>query len=319
MRRWSMLAIILAFASACAPAELPAACRVTGVGPETDHERARAACERAVDRFTLLYGVAPPAGVVEISDTVLFFSVAAHVPEWRMVWPTTEGIREYFGEPRGQQRSEAVENHWLAVLPHEIGHLMLIAEADVRRPPELEPSRLPDWLHEGTAVWMEPPVTREPEYATLRALGPYIPPLAELTTLSVSGIGGRGEAGSTIVQTFFPCASEEGCGGRPHWDRIFSVRTRQYLDGTVQIDTTFHERPPPPPSPVAAYFYPYSATLVRYVYDRGGAAAMRELLDRYARDPQRRDALVGLPGLPADPRRLEADWREWFTRWILQE
>lgn len=300
-----------------------AECRIETVGrvSPADVERARAGCARAVERFALLFGAPPPSGVVEVSDTVLFFAAAAYHPEWRMVWPTGERLREFFGDTAGENpaAADAVEEQWASVLPHEIGHLLLIAEGERRRPAGVPARRLPDWLHEGVGVWMEPAATRAVEYETLRARRTYVPPLRELMSMSISTLATRGEAGSTIIQTFYPCASEEACAGRPHWSRTFQVRTRHFPDGTVQVDTSFVTGAPPPVTPLGSNFYAYSATLVRFLFDLGGPAAMNALLDRLvgAGSPTRDLDLAGLPGLPATPPRVEAEWRAWFERWIL--
>ena len=127
------------------------------------------------------------------------------------------------------------------------------------------------------------------------------------------------EGGSTVMRTFYPCASEEACAGRPHWSRSFTVTTRQFPDGRVQVDTVFHDRPPPAPSPTGSHFYTYSAILVRYIHNRGGHSAMSTLLDRLVTSPDVVAPLAGLPGLPTTPRAVESDWNAWFRRWIFGE
>jgi hypothetical protein len=312
-------AVVIARASG-AGALIPAAgCRVAGAATEADLVLGRAACLRAEERFTLLFGSPPPAGNVVISDTVSFAAIESYGADWKLVWPSSDRMRAFHGASSDDSAvEEAVELQWTTVLPHELGHVMLISEADVRRPADLPRLRLPDWLHEGTAVWMEPPAYRADGQAILRALRPYVPPLDELLAFVIAPEGPIG-AGSTVIRTFFPCASEEACAGRPHWSRIFSVTTRQFPDGTVQVDTTFHATAPPPLSPVGSNFYDYSATLVRFLHDRGGASAMSTLLDRYLRGGEGAAALAGLPGLPRDRRRVEAEWREWFDRWIFAD
>ncbi len=294
-----------------------AQCHISGDGSMGDSARAGAACARAAERFQLLFGEAAPAGVVELSDEVGYFEMRDGGDGWRIVAPNSERLRAFAG---GVDPEAALEVQWAVALPHEMGHAMLNAAAAALRGAGREPRRLPDWLHEGVAVWMEPPAHRADEIAILRALQPYVPAVDSLLALSISTPDQRAEAGSTLIQTFYPCASEAACGGRPHWSRIFSVTTRTSADGTVQVDTTFHEVAPPPPSPTVANFYAYSATLLRYLHHRGGAAAVRELLRRYVEAEDAGEVgLAGLPGLPSTPARVQRDWEAWLERWIFRD
>lgn len=297
-----------------------AQCTIAGAPTEHDRELAVAACERVVERFTLLFGAPPPAGTLEISDEVNVSSVQSLTRDWHLAWPSSTGLREYLSEspPVDQTVEEAVAIQWTTVLPHELGHVLLSAEMDRRRP-DGPPRELPDWLHEGTAVWMEPAGYRGDELEIIRALRPFIPSLDDLTSLSISSPSERGEAGTTITRTFYPCASVEACGGRPHWSETFSVVTRQYPDGRVETDTIFHAEPPPPPDPTAANFYAYSATLVRYLFDRGGSTLMDGLLERYATSAEGPVPLTGLPGLARGNASLQRDWEVWFRRWIFRD
>jgi len=302
---------------AAAPLSLGAQCAVGGQAPTADLAAAQAACDRVNERFVLLFGSLPPAGTLEISDTVVFFAVGSQAPEWKLIWPTTSAMERFHGagRPAGDRAlAETIEMQWSTVLPHEIAHLMLGAEVELRR--ATGPRRsMPDWLQEGVAVYMEPPGYRSGDAAMLRALRPYIPRLEDLLTLSIADAVDDAEGGSTIVQTFYPCASEEACGGRAHWSRIFSVTTRQFPDGRIRVDTTVHAEPPRLPTPLEANFYAYAAMFVRYLSDQGGPAAMSALIDRLAR-MSGEVSLDGLPGLPSGPARIEGDWRSWFGRWV---
>ena len=292
-----------------------AQCRISGHGIPGDSARADAACTRAAERFQLLFGEAAPAGAVELSDEVGYFEMRDGGEGWLIVAPNSERLQAFVG---GDDRDAALEVQWAVALPHEMGHAMLNAAAAALRGAGREPRRLPDWLHEGVAVWMEPPAHRADEVAILSALQPYVPAVDSLLALSISTPDQRAEAGSTLIQTFYPCASEAACGGRPHWSRIFSVTTRTFADGTVQIDTTFHQEAPPPPSPTVANFYAYSATLLRYLHHRGGAAAVRQLLRRYVEAGDLTVGLAGLPGLPSTPSGVQRDWEAWVRRWVFQ-
>lgn len=298
--------------SACVTSTAAPQCRVEGNADREDAAHVRAACERAAERFALLFGEEAPAGVVDVSGEVGYFEIHESEAGWRIASPDSERLARFLGG-EGDALDDALEMQWAVALPHEMGHAMLNAAAAARRGAGAAPRRLPDWLHEGVAVWMEPPAHRADEIGILRALRPYAPQVDSLLAITLGTPEDRGEAGSTIIRTFYPCASEEACGGRPHWSRIFSVTERTFADGTVQVDTTFHVEAPPPPSPMVANFYAYSATLVRYLRDRGGSAAMREVMDRYARaeDPAT-VTLAGVPGLPATTRGVQSDWEAWL-------
>ena len=302
--------------TACVTSTAAPQCRVEGGARPEDVARVSAACERAAERFALLFGEEAPAGVVEVSEEIGYFEIRESDAGWRIASPDSERLARFLGG-EGDALRDALEVQWTVALPHEMGHAMRNAAAAARRGADTAPRRLPDWFHEGVAVWMEPPAHRADEIGILRALRPYAPQIDSLLAITIGTPDDRAEAGSTIIRTFYPCASEAACGGRPHWSRIFSVTERTFADGTVQIDTTFHEEAPPPPSPMVANFYAYSATLVRYLRDRGGSAAMLAMLDRYAEaeDPAS-VTLAGLPGLPTTARGVQADWEAWLEDWF---
>jgi hypothetical protein len=59
-------------------------------------------------------------------------------------------------------------------------------------------------------------------------------------------------------------------------------------------------------------FYPQSIAVLSYVFDAGGAAAVRELARRLVADPGAADALAGLPGLGATMADVERGWQQWL-------
>lgn len=61
-------------------------------------------------------------------------------------------------------------------------------------------------------------------------------------------------------------------------------------------------------------FYPQSVAVVSFVHEKGGAAAVHELVRRLVADPAQTDnALAGLPGLPALMRDVVAEWNAWIA------
>jgi hypothetical protein len=60
-------------------------------------------------------------------------------------------------------------------------------------------------------------------------------------------------------------------------------------------------------------FYPQALAVLSFVFDAGGAAAVRELGQRLVRNPADTRALLRLPGLPAAERDLVAAWDRWLV------
>lgn len=69
-----------------------------------------------------------------------------------------------------------------------------------------------------------------------------------------------------------------------------------------------------PPDNALRAFYPQSIAVVAFVHDSGGSAAMRELGRRLAADPADRNALVALPGMPANIAAVIDAWHAWLAR-----
>src|SRR5690606_917356 len=107
-----------------------------GVADAADLALARAACDRAGERYALLFGGQPPVGILEVTDSVRVFATVHEGAAWTMIWPTSSRLRQSLdANPLdGVSIDEALDEQWGTVLPHELGHLMLIADADRRRP-----------------------------------------------------------------------------------------------------------------------------------------------------------------------------------------
>lgn len=61
-------------------------------------------------------------------------------------------------------------------------------------------------------------------------------------------------------------------------------------------------------------FYPQSIAVLTFVYEHGGTAATRELVERLRNNPDEMLAITGLPGLPSDFAGVDAAWKEWLAR-----
>jgi hypothetical protein len=69
---------------------------------------------------------------------------------------------------------------------------------------------------------------------------------------------------------------------------------------------------PLPPDAALYAFYPQSVAVVEFVREAGGRDALLTLVRRLVMDPERADALAGLPGLPATMDGVVADWDRWL-------
>ena len=70
----------------------------------------------------------------------------------------------------------------------------------------------------------------------------------------------------------------------------------------------------PPEDEDLEAFYPQSIALLGFVFDRGGQAGVQQLAARLrAAGGGGPRALLGLPGIPADPEALHQSWIRWLT------
>jgi hypothetical protein len=70
----------------------------------------------------------------------------------------------------------------------------------------------------------------------------------------------------------------------------------------------------PPQDDALEAFYPQAIALLGFVFDRGGPAGARQLAERLRADPWAGPgALLGLPGIPRDPRALDPLWSRWLA------
>jgi hypothetical protein len=303
-----------------APSRGVAQCVVESAGDPGDRALATRACDQAESSFAMLFGRTSPAGRIEISDSITLFGYEQRAEGWRMIWPSSEQIRIRHGSDLETSVEEELAHQWQTVLPHEIGHLMLTRHLGPVRPVSDDQygTHLPDWFDEAVAVWMEPVDSREPEYEQMRRTSPFVPDLKALLEWTHPVVKADMGEGSVEIVVHLPCARASECPGRGRWDETMEVRTRRFLDGDVVVDTMYSAAPLSAENPMDAYFYAYSAALLRYVIGNGGTPALNELLARWRVNPHVPDPLVGLPGLPATAEDLEDDWIRWFRRSILR-
>jgi hypothetical protein len=155
-----------------AAAAAPDPCRAHGAAATAeDAALALEACTAARARFEELFGRPVPDVRIEIRG-VPGYRVRAEGATAVVRWPASSAL------PRPASGGAAAERHaamqWREMLPHEIGHALLVARF---YPDGFEPhagygTPLPDWLEEGAAIWSEPPATRRARLAQARALPP---------------------------------------------------------------------------------------------------------------------------------------------------
>jgi hypothetical protein len=215
---------------------------------------------------------------------------------------------------------------------HEVGHGWLAPHFDGVSHPDTIRSRYgtpaPDWLDEAWAVWFEPQVMRDRRLTRMRL--DSLPSLTRLVTMrhpsmketrAHSVVNQRTPAGvaTRTVETRIANIEIMGaCGPTCDW-LPDSLRSKVRIDSIVRydggrIDTsvtwTDSLTAYGPPKPLEAeHFYPLSYSLLRYIRDTGGEAAVRELIARYRVDATPRvEALLGLPGLPTTIAAFERGW-----------
>ncbi len=277
-------------------------------------------CQHLVDRFATLLTQSPRAGAFETGDEAVFTMSRGPAHSWRFVFDI--GSRWDASTPERQREFRA--NTGL----HEVGHMWLdpefegIAHADTFRTKYGTPA--PDWFDEAWAVWAEAVAPRQQRFDQFRS--DATPSLATLVTMrhpvqaqnDAKQASPRTTAGSTTYETVVidPCSGN--CDYLPDSLRgkVMSRTITRAPDGRVDTTTIWTDRATSAAAQAAAqqsveaeHFYPLSYSLLRYIRETGGEAAVRELIARYRADTTPRvDALAGLPGLPAGIDALEQGW-----------
>jgi hypothetical protein len=216
-------------------------------------------------------------------------------------------------EYSGPDLESFVAQEWSETLPHEIAHVMLAADffpEEAAGVPGRYGTPLPDWFDEAVAIWAEPDSVREARLAQARRHLQKIPALAELQGY-VHPLRDDPASRSRTV-TLYPCPRAELCPARPRWQEAMRVTTWIDRVGQEHADTVYYPGMPPEENPAAEHFYPLALAMLQYVWDRGGHTAVDALEQRLRAEPNAREPLLGLPGLPRDPETLEADWRRWW-------
>jgi hypothetical protein len=292
-------------------------CEITATG-RIDGPR-KELCQHLADRYATLIDTLPMAGVVRVSNETLFRSHDGRDSAWGMDWP---GSQLYPEGLKASYDSGATETFF-----HEIGHSWLSPHMSGGRQISIGDrygTEAPDWLDEAWAMWAPFQVHRQNRARRLEQ--GITPSLRMLVTMPhpVNGAGVRKEEPDDVNDPIIsrsnsrstPCPA---CTWLPD-----SVRTRYRYESirlreSGKVDTILQLYDSMPPEMATRSleeerFYPLSYSLLRYIRETGGTAAVRELIARYRVDPTpRAEALVNLPGMPATIDALEAGWHAFIN------
>jgi len=317
----------------CAAADVPVLDRLCAIEEDGSVTGPEAwPCQLLVDRSAALITHPPIPGTLSIGAQQIWQLTTDADHRWHFVieeqlrWDSTtaEDVRD----TRAHYALHEVGHGWLA--PHFEG----VSHPDTMRSRYGTPA--PDWLDEAWAVWFEPQVMRDRRLSRMRL--DSLPSLTRLVTMrhpsmkaTVPSLPARPAASNAGTTGAAPVASATrvenrvtsvgimgACGPTCDW-LPDSLRSKVRIDSIVRydggrIDTTVTWTDSltayGPPKPLEAeHFYPLSYSLLRYIRDTGGEAAVRELIVRYRVDATPRvEALLGLPGLPTTIVALERGW-----------
>jgi hypothetical protein len=277
-------------------------------------------CAHLVGRFATLIDTLPMAGTASLKDGALFENNLGDEQAWTMQYARTDLF------PAGLDA--APDPRHRDVFWHEIAHewpFPLLQGGKHISTGYRYGTEAPDWLDEGWAVWAESsdlrtrrmraiPADARP---SLRALVEMPHPISGTRPITAGGASSVGEVVAVNVVVTSPC---RGCDWiadslRGKY-RIDSVRVQ--VSGRTDTIVAWTSEPPMSLSPSSTleqrHFYPLAYSLLRYIRETGGTAAVRELIARYRRDPVPIAAtLEGLPGLPATIDALEAGWHAFLA------
>lgn len=255
-----------------ASAERDPLCLVAGPGVAEDMARARAACDIARERFARLIGESAPRVQIVLREQT-GYRTSADGGTAILYWPTGATLRTHLGSGTAAERQ--IAQQWSDVLPHEIGHALMIAHfyptggASTHRG---YGTPLADWFEEAVAIWAEPDASRATRLAQARRLPPHRQDLERILS------GSHPAAANTAY-----LASRDA--------------------GTPAANAALWA------------FYPQSYAVLAFVHEHGGTTAVAELARRIrAGEGAGARLLVGLNGLPLSNADLLRLWQVWITR-----
>jgi hypothetical protein len=321
MIRLVLVALSLTLPGCVTPPATPAATELCEVG---DDGTVRGVdpwpCQHLVDRYATLVTRAPIPGTMLAGRGEVMLLDYGPGFRWRIEF---EAAAQWDSGTQLRHKQFRAGVGW-----HEVGHRWLYAEFDGVAHADTFTAKYgtpaPDWFDEGWAVWAEGsaqrtqrmermPLDVAPSLAALVTMRHPIQAQRDLEPPSTPAEAGKFSISSTVVA---PCTGD--CSYLPDsalGKYFVSTVTRSpsgrmdttnvYLDSTQMAARTRISKG----TFEAEHFYPLTYSLLRYIRETGGEAAVRALLDRYRADPTPRvEALAGLPGLPASTEALERGW-----------
>jgi hypothetical protein len=285
------IAALIASGPTPGPAEFE--CVVASRLGGTQIDRARAACMQARNRIAALFGQpaarvvlrfvdTPPRAQFEVRrDTVIAFV------------PTGKGGRMEYGS----------FDQWAATAAHEIAHNLFAARSGT--PHRYGPDR-GDWFMEAVAIWAEADADRDRRMRQLWADGRNRLPLREVLRMHHPNYA-AGPRPARIERLIMDICRVP-CPGRP--DTVV-VRQTILADGTERVDTLAATTPHIDQQALVVAFYGIAYSVLAFIHDRGGAAAVR-LVEERIRAGNARDAVLGVGDLPATFAAFEAEWSKWL-------
>ncbi len=276
-------------------------------------------CQYLIDRFATLVAESPPPGsYVTADDPVFRFPLRAGEP-WEFAftgprrWADTTPMR--IRQFRANTELHEVGHFWLFPAFYGVAH----ADTFVTK----YGTAAPDWLDEAWAVWAEGAASRTQRFEQMPGLN--APSLRMLVTMRHPERSSKGHQaarvdGTTTSEstTIDPCIGS--CDYLPDSLRgkLMTRRITRLPNGSVDTTTTWATRAALDSTRRAEieskHFYPLAYSLLRYIRETGGEAAVRELLARYRADPTPRvEVFAGLPGLPTTIDAFERGWHAFLA------
>ena len=274
-------------------------CRIVGATSDQDARFAMQACEAAQTRFEELFRTSTRSVTIVLSG-----DTDDPRAEWVLHWHTSDDLRQFakLGGLIGPEVDAYVAEQWEESLPHEIGHVLVWQHLSTHWTPPIPDeyaTPLVDWFEEAVAIWMEPPHLRNQRLAIARIFSSSLPPTQHI---AYGQHPREGESDRPAVVWV-----------REYSDRLMKISIREDADGRVSVDTQYVDYPDPGEYfDGSGYYYPQVYSLLAYIHEVGGDAAIDEIVRRLRANPRDPDHLLNLPNLPADLEALDHAWRAWL-------